>query len=44
MTNVLLGMPGRNLHMNLQIFPRENDKKNPFSDVSQLMETPFDMS
>jgi hypothetical protein len=33
MANVLLGMPGRNLHMNHQIFPSENGTKLPFSDV-----------
>jgi hypothetical protein len=33
MANVLLGMPGRNLHMNHQIFPLENGTKLPFSDV-----------
>jgi hypothetical protein len=33
MINVLLGMPGRNLHMDLQIFSPENDTKFPFSDV-----------
>jgi hypothetical protein len=27
MANVLLGMPGRNLHMDHQIFPPENDTK-----------------
>jgi hypothetical protein len=33
MANVLLGMPERNLHMNLQIFLPENGTKLPFSDV-----------
>jgi hypothetical protein len=33
MANVLLGMPGRNLHMDHQIFPPENDTKLSFSDV-----------
>jgi hypothetical protein len=33
MANVLLGMPGRNLHMDFQIFPPENDTKFSFSDV-----------
>jgi hypothetical protein len=33
MANVLLGMPGRNLHMDFQIFPPENGTKLPFSDV-----------
>jgi hypothetical protein len=33
MTNVLLGMLGRNLHMDLQIFPPKNDTKFSFSDV-----------
>jgi hypothetical protein len=33
MANVLLGMPERNLHMDHQIFPSENDTKLPFSDV-----------
>jgi hypothetical protein len=33
MANVLLGMPGRNLYMDLQTFPPENDTKFSFFDV-----------
>jgi hypothetical protein len=33
MANVLLGMPGGNLHMDFQIFPPENDTKLLFSAV-----------
>jgi hypothetical protein len=33
LTNVLLGMLGSNLHMDLQILPLENDTKFSFSEV-----------
>ncbi len=40
----LLGMSGRDMNMDLQIFLSENDTRYPFSDVLQVMETPFDKS
>ncbi len=39
-----LEMPGKDMHMDLQIYPPENDTKLPFSDVPKIMETPFDKS
>ncbi len=41
---MLLGMFGRNMHMNLQIILLENDTNFPISDVSQVQETLFNMS
>jgi hypothetical protein len=33
MANVLLGIPGRNLHIDFQIYPPENDTKFSIFDV-----------
>ncbi len=40
----LLGMFGRDMNMDLQIFLSENDTRFPFSDVLQVMKTLFDKS
>ncbi len=40
----LLGMTGRDMNMDLQIFLSENDTRFSVSDVLQVQETPFDKS
>jgi hypothetical protein len=42
-SNVLLGLPGRNQQINLQTLSPKIDAKFSLSDVSWVQETPFDM-